>query len=131
MLLTNQYHFARGQRSSRLLHCAAMSVHEFRKTNLERLIKDYGDGIIERFAALADQNPSYLSQIRTGNRGMGNRVARRIETTLGLPDAWMDVNHEDQSAELPVAREQVFYRRLTREQREAVTVIIEAMVGKS
>ena len=108
-----------------------MSVHDFRRANLERLIEEYGGGTIERFAVLADQNPSYLSQIRNGTRNMGNQAARKIEVALGLSDAWMDLNHDQEAFEAPVPVEVVYFRRLTREQREAVTVILEAMTGKT
>lgn len=98
---------------------------QIRREKLLELIAEYGN--IERVAALADQSASYLSQVKNQTRNMGNRVARSIEMGLGLPEGWMDIADSPPATDL-VSQELLYFRRLTREQREAIVVILEAMV---
>ena len=113
--------------NSVLLTCSAMSaINETRRRKLEMLISEYGSA--ERVAVLAEQSPPYLRQCRTGHRNIGSRVARSIEVGLGLPDGWMDTT-DDSTPTDHVPPELTYFRRLTREQREAVVVILEAMVA--
>lgn len=113
--------------NSELLTCSAMSaINETRRNKLEMLIAEYGSA--ERVAELSGQSPAYMRQCRTGHRNIGSRVARSMEEGLGLPDGWMDTTDETAPAD-HVPPELTYFRRLTREQREAVVVILEAMVS--
>lgn len=114
-----------------LLHCATMGAPENRRANLIKLIENYGT--IEQFAEMADQSAGYLSQIKNGTRNMGTRIARKIEQAMGLADGWMDA---DQSGSLslvtsPPPPELAYFRKLTKQQREAVVVILQAMIAKN
>ncbi len=113
--------------NSTLLQFARMDVRTTRHTKLLQLIDEYGT--IERLASLAGQNASYLSQIKNKSRGrgMGHTTARGIERGLGLPDGWMDTPDSPPPGEL-VSKELVYFRKLTREQREAVVLILQSIV---
>lgn len=113
---------------SRLLQLRAMAASEFRRTNLESLIQEYGT--IERLSDLSDQSPSYISQVRNGTRNMGNKVARKVESELGLPAGWMDLDHQGQRPTDTVPVELTYFRKLSREQREAVVLILRSMASK-
>lgn len=106
-----------------------MSAKETRHTKLLQLIEEYGT--IERLAQLTERSSAYLSQLKNKSkgRGMGNEVARKFEESLGLPDGWMDHPESPPPGEV-VSKEVVYFRKLTREQREAVVVILESMVDR-
>ncbi len=79
-----------------------MNIKEIRKANLDDLLKQYKAAEIAR---KADTKPAYISQIVTGVkttggrvRGIGDDLARKIESGLGLPGGWMDQLHGVDSA---------------------------------
>ena len=111
--------------NSTLLQFARMDVRTTRHTKLLQLIDEYET--IERLASVSGQNSSYLSQIKNKTRGMGHTTARGIERGLGLPDGWMDTADSRAPSEL-ISKELVYFRKLTREQREAVVLILESMI---
>lgn len=100
-------------------------VKVIRVERLEALIKEYGG--VERVARLARQNASYLSQCRSGHRGMGDRVARSIEENIGLPSGWMDSSDAGSPADY-VPTELLLFRKLTPDQREALLVLLRGML---
>jgi hypothetical protein len=68
-----------------------MDIKAIRRANLGGLL-----GQFETIEALARQTKtvaSVLSQIKNGTRGMGNIVARKLETGLEKPFGWMDTLH--------------------------------------
>lgn len=67
---------------------SAMDLHEIRLKNLRFLIERVGSQA--KLAALLDIEPSFISQINTGARGMGERFARDLETAFNLPRGAMD-----------------------------------------
>jgi transcriptional regulator with XRE-family HTH domain len=77
-------------------------ISDIRLGNLRLLISKYGGQ--RRLADAAEMNPSHLSQIVTGRRGLGETLARRIEETLGLPHLWLD--QRDGVPRAPSLREQ-------------------------
>jgi transcriptional regulator with XRE-family HTH domain len=81
---------------------AAGVISDTRLRNLRRLIAQYDRQRL--FADAAEMNPSHLSQIVTGRRGLGENLARRIEETLGLPHLWLD--QRDGVPPAPSLREQ-------------------------
>lgn len=67
-----------------------MKESEARKENLMRLIELRFDGSQVRFADSAGMTPSYISQMLTGYRNIGERTARKIERAIGLPEKYLD-----------------------------------------
>lgn len=71
-----------------------------RLRNLELLVTEAGSAV--KLAQLANTSPSYLSQIRrrlltaTGSsRGVGDRLAQKLERAMGKPHGWMDEPHAE------------------------------------
>lgn len=65
-----------------------MDIKTIRHANLQLLIDRYGSQ--KRLAEAADLDPGHLSQLHTGHRKIGDKVARDIEERLHLPFGWMD-----------------------------------------
>jgi len=101
-------------------------VFETRLKKLESLIQEYGTA--ERLAQLSGQSAAYLRQCRTGHRNIGEKLARSIESELGLPPGWMD-HLDDSSPSDHVPPELAYFRRLNRQQREAIVLILESMIA--
>lgn len=89
-----------------------------RRLNLEGLIGE--SETIAKLAKLHDLNESLLSQIRTGKRNVGDKLARKIEENVGKPTGWMDVPHF-KSADLAVEYAELMhiYDSLNDKDREA------------
>src|SRR4051812_26165401 len=68
--------------SNALLEEGAMENKEIRRRNM-LLLK--GEGTLEELAKKTGSNPPPLSQINTGNRHMGEKLARRFEKRLRKP----------------------------------------------
>lgn len=70
------------------------SVYEQRRINLRELMKSWG-GPTSLAKKLNHSNGSYLAQLAGPNpsREISEKVAREIETTLGLALGWMDSEH--------------------------------------
>lgn len=63
-------------------------VSTVRRINLSVLMDQF-----ERqsdFARQLETSPSHLSQMKKGNRNIGNELARKIEERMGKPRGWMD-----------------------------------------
>lgn len=69
-----------------------MEIEEIRRDNLKFLVRKSGETQM-RFAAKYEILPSYLSQLTTGRRNMGSRVARDLEAKMGLDSGWFDSPH--------------------------------------
>ena len=71
-----------------------MENKEERRANLLLLVKELGS--LKALGERTETPAAYLSQIknRSNERGMGDEIARRIETKLGRPKGWMDTLHE-------------------------------------
>ena len=64
-------------------------TQKYRVNNLRRLIAEYGSQ-----AKLADAvgcTPSVISQLVTGHREIGEKLARKIEEGAGLQPLWLDM----------------------------------------
>jgi len=70
-----------------------MKVQEIRKRKLSNLIREYGTQ--KAFAEAAGLDVGHVSQMMTGRRSIGERVARKIEKNLGKPEGWMDSENGD------------------------------------
>lgn len=77
-------------------YAAAMDIYDIRRSNLaclvERIATDAGSRrrTQKEVAISLDLSPSFMSQLLAGKR-MGDDVARKIESALGLPYGVMDV----------------------------------------
>ena len=69
-----------------------MTINEIRRANLLFLL---GEQNASDFAKHYGLDVSYLSQIKTRNRKMGDSFARRVEVALKLAVGWMDTAHPD------------------------------------
>lgn len=77
-----------------------MDTKTIRRNNL-RLLRDQYDSQ-KAFAEAVRMDPGHVSQINTGHRQMGDKVARDIETVLHLPFGWMDTpQHKFQQDRAP------------------------------
>jgi len=70
------------------------SVYDTRRENLRSLIGQWG-GPTSLSRKLGHTNGSYLAQLVGPNpsREISEKVAREMETKLGLPIGWMDASH--------------------------------------
>ncbi len=67
-----------------------MDSKSIRRLNLLILESEHGKlATIERKTG-GIVTASYLSQIKNGSRNMGDDVARKLESSLGLEHGWMD-----------------------------------------
>ena len=117
----------RGDTIALPIYATQMDISKIRQDNLGVLIGQYGS--MEALAAAADVSSSYLSQIKNGTRGMGSRFARKLETSLSLPQGWFDqvgIARPDAVQSIPI--ELALFRKLSRAQREALVVILRAMI---
>lgn len=71
-----------------------MDAKTNRRNNLRYLVAQTG-GQVE-VAKRVDTDPAYLSQVLANwkGRGVGDALARRIETAFGKPVGWMDQAHD-------------------------------------
>ncbi len=61
------------------------------------------------FAEKIGMAPAYVSQLKLGNRNIGNKVARKIEEALGKDTGWFD---QPQSNEAPIDGSVIAYDHL-------------------
>lgn len=73
-----------------------LTVYAVRRANLKELAKQWG-GPTSLSRKLGHANGSYLAQLigPTPTREVSEKVAREIETKLGLPGGWLDAEHEN------------------------------------
>lgn len=93
-----------------MLKTHAMStIEEIRRSKLKELVATYGGGKQSALSAVIGASPSQISQwinaspdSKTGKpRSMDSTTARRIESSLGLAEGWMDmVNSVAESTEI-------------------------------
>lgn len=74
-----------------------MNIYEIRAKNLKQLLSKYSSGEI---ANMAGRSPSQISDISTGRRRIGERLARALEAKLGLAEGFFDT--VDKPAEQPL-----------------------------
>lgn len=65
-----------------------MKLRDIRRLNLVHYINQHRT--IEEFASVTGTNPKHISQIKNDWRGMGDRIASRIEKALNLRQGAMD-----------------------------------------
>lgn len=69
--------------------------HQIRRANLGRLLEDERIGGPAQLARLMGKPKlkAHLSNLRSGVRGIGDRLAASIERAAGVPPGWMDAQH--------------------------------------
>lgn len=75
-----------------------MDSKSIRKRNLASLIELHGSQ--NALAMAVDTDPAYISQIMSDKTkaNIGDALARKIETSLGKPHGWMDLDHDASAA---------------------------------
>lgn len=68
-----------------------MDVKEIRLNNLLALASTYDQDV--EFCKRIEMNPSYLPQLKSKTKTIGDKIARKVEEKLGLPHGYMDVTH--------------------------------------
>ena len=68
-----------------------MEIKEIRLENLLALAKREGQDL--DFCKRIDMNPSYLPQLKSRSKAIGDKIARKIEERLGLERGYMDSIH--------------------------------------
>lgn len=73
-----------------------MNIKETRRSNLQRLIQERQLSFRE-FAERIERSPAQVSAIagKTPHKGLGDALARHIETTFSLPRGYLDRSTED------------------------------------
>jgi transcriptional regulator with XRE-family HTH domain len=108
-----------------------------RVDNLRKLIAEYGSQ-----AKLADAvgcTPSVISQLMTGHREVGEKLARKIESGAGRPPLWLDKPQEDSASDdtkvdnlsvddLSFIRKR---REISDEDREMISVLLDTMAARN
>lgn len=69
------------------------NIKEIRRSHFQRLLGGFSTQL--QFAKAAGLAQAQVSQMVSGYRDIGNIVARRIESSLGLPSGYLD--HADQT----------------------------------
>ena len=71
-----------------------VNIYEIRRANLERKLKETGSSLAD-FAKRTQVSAIYLTQVLSDRtqRHMGDKVARRIESKLDLPEGWFDMTN--------------------------------------
>lgn len=65
-------------------------IKDIRRDNLQFLIETVGRGSQSAAASKLNLAPSFISQILSGTRNMGEKLARKIENEINLPLYAMD-----------------------------------------
>ena len=119
--------------SSKSYHCY-MSIFEIRQANLAKLLKDRFDDNQADMANRLKTTPGYVWQLLNGNRNIGERAARNIESklrleknSLDLPESGAQISEPEgerySSDALDIADR---YMNLPPAYRDAVIAVLEA-----
>lgn len=69
---------------------APMEIQDTRRTRLRLAIKDLAGDNLTALANRAGKPPSQFSDVLSGRKPFGEKLARDIELRLGLPQGWLD-----------------------------------------
>lgn len=69
-----------------------MNVHDIRRSRLKELIKDFRPAEIAKRSGIAASVISRLSYDpeKSGSKNMGEKIARKLEESMGKPHLWFD-----------------------------------------
>jgi len=74
-----------------------MKITDTRKNRLIELIGDPSiRGAVSEFARMYNLDPTYIRQIITDHRTLGEKAARNLEEKIGLPHFYLDGTKEDE-----------------------------------
>lgn len=111
-----------------------MNVSEIRLHNLRRLIEELGG--LQQVADKAGTTYDNLWQIHRGTklpsgkpRGIGNALARQLETGCGKLPGWMDWDNSQPHLDAQSRAVAVYLSQLQPEERSRLFRIIEAATG--
>ena len=98
-------------------------MSEIRKQNLQILAASFKTQ--RAFADALDATPGYVSQLLIGVGSFGEKVARKIEGLLDIPEGWLDVLHESETvlSEEPEKNDTLDLTKLTAENRLLVEIM--------
>lgn len=107
-----------------------------RLNNLRQLVAKYESQ--QAFADVAGLSVQYLNQLLTGHRNIGEKTARKIETSVKLEQGYLDRKNErpierkqssDRDAGLSQRARMMgqMFDRLSPEQQDAVQAVIDAL----
>ncbi len=77
-----------------------MDIYDIRRENMAWLIRERYKpkrGSQKRFADAIGRQPDYVSRCLKGVKRIGEKLARDIESAIGLPRGWMDIDFPDRS----------------------------------
>ena len=80
-----------------------MNTVDLRRFNLRKVIDGVGGSSKMTDVAFCEAynlNPSHISQLIKGHGSFGERAARNLEKKIGLPEFYLDKQHEQSSAEV-------------------------------
>ena len=114
-----------------------MDVKKTRIENMEVLAKQAGS--VSALARMLGISPNYLYQLRSGSgdRTMGDRIARQIEEVMGKDYGWMDQRHShdapgtEMNAQLTLVKQSTSCRGLSEELIEQAIRDAEAVTAGS
>ena len=108
-------------------------IRQNRRENLKRLVRNYR--FQREFAVKTGVAAAHVSQLLSGAQAMGEDIALRIETALGLPAGFMSLDPDDHSPKEEVQCLQndelkllADYRRVTPRHREVVREMVATYV---
>jgi hypothetical protein len=102
-----------------------MDIRDVRHQRLRGLLAEYGaqQALAERMAV----GPAYVNQLYVGKRKIGERTARKIEWSLGLPEGYLDGRDD---ALTPIEKAHLeLYRLAPAPVRELVDAALRSAVG--
>lgn len=70
-----------------------MDIQDVRRNNLRRAVDELEHGNMTALAERARKPLTQISDMLSGRKAFGEKVARAIESRLGLPTGWMDQPH--------------------------------------
>lgn len=80
-------------------------MQQIRLNNLNALVRLYGNQT--RLGGVSGVSGNYISQMLRGHRNMGEKVARKMEVSIGLPSGWFDTDEADAThATIPLSEEE-------------------------
>ncbi|MCS3806629.1 hypothetical protein HNO92_004238 [Chromobacterium alkanivorans] len=103
-----------------------MNTTEIRRHKLGLLIERDFDGTVSRLAELIDRRPPQIYRLFSdapSGRGMGENLARHIETRLNLPRYWLD--QEGDIDALPPLRDRVAEFEASLSERALLQLLID------
>lgn len=71
-----------------------MEIEEIRRSNLKALLSGEKRGYAKILCDKVGCEPSYMSQLKTGQKNMGSSFARQLELVIPKPRGWFDNVHQ-------------------------------------